>query len=175
MTSRLTLLVAVLIGGTAAAGTKVIKNDTFTGAGGIFAGLSFGEYQGAAVLFEPAAGDYPLKIVAIDVLAVSYMQQGSGIGAYEFDLWDESGGTVPPPRATDGGLYYGRISREGIQLSTSTTLFNRYTFATPVIVPSGKVFVKVSEQLSTADDNTTIALDLATVPRPGANWLFDGT
>lgn len=172
----LLLLLAALISGTAAAGTKVIKNDTFTGGGSLFAGLSFGEYQGAGVLFAPDASDYPLKIIAIDVLLVPYMQQGSGaVGQYEFDLWDESAGTVPPPRPNDGGsYYYGRIDRQALQLTASTSMFNRFTFPTPITVPSGKVFVKVSEILDTASDGTTIALDTATTPKPNANWFFDG-
>ena len=179
MTSRvlaLLALLAVLSSGTAAAGTKVLKNDTFTGAGQIFAGLSFGEFQGAGVLFEPEASDYPLKIIAIDVLLVPYMLQGASVAQYEFDLWDESGGTIPPPRPSDGGTYYfGRVSREAAQLSTSTAMFNRFTLGTPVMVPSGKVFVKVSEILDTASDFTTIALDSAAgTPKPNANWFFDG-
>ena len=147
--SRLLMLFAALLGGTAAAGTKVFKNDTFTGAGSIFASVSFGEYEGAGVLFEPPASEYPLKIVGIDVLLVAYQQSGFGIGQYEFDLWDTSGGSVPPPLLpNDGGTtYYGRISMQALQLTTSSTMFNRYTFTDPVIVPSGNVFVKLSEIL----------------------------
>lgn len=169
------MLLAALLGGTAAAGTKVVKNDTFTGAGSVNAGVSFGEYQGAGVLFEPDAADYPLKIVGVDILLVPYMLGQASQGQYEFDLWDESGGTVPPPVPNDGGSYYvGRISRQALLLNTSTSSFSRYTFPAPITVPSGKVFVKVSEILSTGDDGTTIALDTATTPKPNANWLFDG-
>lgn len=176
MTARLAGLLAVLVGSTAAAGTKVIKNDEFTGAGGLFSGLSFGEYQGAAVLFEPPAGEYPLKIIAVDVLCVPYNMASPGdVGAYELDIWDESGGTIPPPRLFDGGLgYAGRVSRQGVQLTTSTTMFNRFTLASPLTVTSGKVFVKVSQQTQTSLDGTTIALDTATTPKPNANWFFDG-
>lgn len=176
MTSRLVVLLAAAISGTAAAGTKVIKNDNFTGAGNIFSGLSFGEYQGAGVLFEPDAADYPLKIIGVDILLVPYnMQSGTTIGQYEFDLWDESGGTVPPPTLPDGGIYYqGRISQQALQLSTSTTMFNRYTLPAPITVPSGKIFVKVSQILETSVDGTTIAMDNATTPKPNANWFFDG-
>lgn len=177
MTSRLVVLLAALISGTAAAGTKVIKNDNFTGSGMIFSGLSFGEYQGAGVLFEPSPSDYPLKIIAVDILCVPYnMQSGATIAQYEFDLWDESGGTVPPPMQFDGGLYYsGRISMQALQLTPSTAMFNRFTFTQPIMVPSGKVFVKVSEILSTSDDGTTIAMDNAPSPKPNANWFFDGS
>lgn len=173
--SRLLMLFAALLGGTAAAGSKVIKNDTFTGAGSIYASVSFGEYEGAGVLFEPPASEYPLKIVAIQVLLVPYQQSGFGIGQYEFDLWDSSGGSVPPPLVpNDGGVaYYGRISMQALQLQTSNTMFNRYPFPDPIIVTSGKVFVKLSEILQTSADGTTIALD-TTNAKPGANWFFNG-
>lgn len=176
MTSRLVVLLAALISGTAAAGTKVVKNDNFTGSGNIFSGLSFGEYQGAGVLFEPDPSDYPLRIIGVDILLVPYnMQSGTTIGQYEFDLWDESGGTVPPPMLPDGGIFYqGRISQQALQLSTSTTMFNRYTLPAPITVPSGKIFVKVSQILETSVDGTTIALDNAATPKPNANWFFDG-
>lgn len=171
MTSRLLLLSAALVAGTAAAGTKVVKNDTFAGAGAAFAGVSFGEYQGAGVLFEPDAADYPLKIIAIDVLVAPFMNVGSGFGQYEFDLWDQDAGTLTPP--VFGGPT-GRINRQAISVTASTTQFNRYTFTTPVVVPAGKVFVKFSQITETSLDGTTIALDSATTPRPGANWYFDG-
>ncbi len=168
------MLFAAILGSTAAAGTKVIKNDTFTGVGSVFTGVSFGEYQGAGVLFEPSLADYPLKIIAIDVLLAPYAGNAV-LGQYEFDLWDESAGTVPPPTPNDGGsYYYGRISREARALTPSSTMFNRFTFTNPVIVPSGKVFVKVSQILDTNSDGTTIALDNATTPKPNANWYFDG-
>ncbi|MDP2273425.1 MAG: IPT/TIG domain-containing protein [Archangium sp.] len=174
MTSRLLMLFAAILGSTAAAGTKVIKNDTFTGVGTVFTGVSFAEYEGAGVLFEPALSDYPLKIIAIDVLLAPY-GPGAVLGQYEFDLWDESAGTVPPPVPNDGGsYYYGRISREARALTPSSSMFNRFTFDNPVIVPSGKLFVKVSQILDTSSDGTTIALDNATTPRPNANWYFDG-
>jgi hypothetical protein len=107
MAQRLAVLLAVVLSGGAAAGTKVIKNDTFTGAGGIFAGVSFGEYQGAGVLFEGEPGDYPMKIVAVDILAVPYQQQGTGVGAYLIDLYDEAEGlhlrgARPAPRRRAG-------------------------------------------------------------------------
>lgn len=173
--TRLLVLLAVLLGGTAVAGTKVIKNDTFTGTGSIYAGVSFGTYEGAGVLFTPQPSDYPLKIVGLDVLLVDYMQQGLGTGQYEFDLWDESGGSVPPPLLpNDGGSnYYGQISKQTLQLTTSSTMFNRYSFPVPVIVTSGKVFVKLSEVFDTPFDGTTIALDTSNA-KPGANWFFDG-
>ena len=174
MTSRLLMLFAAILGSTAAAGTKVIKNDTFTGVGTVFTGVSFGEYQGAGVLFEPSLADYPLKIIAIDVLLAPYAGNAV-LGQYEFDLWDESAGTVPPPTPNDGGsYYYGRIYREARALTPSSTMFNRFTFTNPVIVPSGKIFVKVSQILDTNSDGTTIALDNATTPKPNANWYFDG-
>ncbi len=175
MRAPLVLILAALISGTAAAGTKIIKNDTFTGAGGIFAGWSFGEFQGAGVLFEPAPGEYPLKIIGIDVLVVPYQLQGVGVGAYELDVWDEVGGTVAPPRPSDGGPdYLGKVDRASLQFTSSVSLFNRFTLPTPLIVNAGKIFVKVSEQTETAIDFTTIALDNAATPKAGANWYFDG-
>ncbi|MFT3710604.1 MAG: IPT/TIG domain-containing protein [Archangium sp.] len=175
MASRFVASLALLASVSSFAGTKVLQNDTFTGMGGIFAGVSFGEYQGAGVLFEPAQSEYPMTVIGVDVLAVAYMNQGSGIGAYELDVWDESSGTVPPPRPNDGGTYYeGKISMQGVQITTSSTQFNRYTFPQPLIVNSGKVFVKFSQQTQTSLDGTTIALDMASAPKPNANWFFDG-
>lgn len=175
MPLRYFALAALLSTTSAFGGNKVIQNDTFNGQGGVFSGLSFGEYQGAAVLFEPDAGEYPLTIVGVDVLVVPYMMQGSGIGAYELDIWDESAGTVAPPVPNDGGLrYYGRVDRQGVQFTTSSTMFNRFMLAQPLVVPSGKVFVKVSQQTETSLDGTTIAMDMATTPKPGANWFFNG-
>lgn len=174
MRLRLSLLLA-LVSTHALAGIKVLQNDTFTGAGGVFSGLSFGEYQGAGVLFEPDPSEYPLTIIGVDILVVPYMQQGSGFGAYELDIWDESGGTVPPPTPNDGGLVYtGRVSHEGVMVTTSSTMFNRYTLAQPLVVNSGKVFVKFSQQTETSLDGTTIAMDMASSPKPNANWFFDG-
>lgn len=186
MTSRTLLLLAALIGGTAAAGTKVIKNDNFTGAGGIFAGVSFGEYEGAGVMFEGQAGDYPMKIIGVDILAVSYLQQGTGLASYVIDLYDEAG-SAPPPKPDDAGgwplfaLTPARLAQDGVQLTTSSTQFNRYTLTQPLIVNAGKVFVQVTEQNSTSGeagalaDNTTIAMDSATTPKLNANWYFDGS
>jgi hypothetical protein len=171
MGTRFGLLCAVLGAMTAAAGTKVVKNDTFTGTGQAYAGVSFGEYQGAGVLFEPDAADYPLKIIGLDVLVTPYMNVGSGNGQYELDVWDQDAGTLTPP--VFGGPT-GRINREAIAVTASTSQFNRYTFAQPVIVTAGKVFVKFSQITQTSLDGTTIALDSATTPRPGANWFFDG-
>jgi hypothetical protein len=187
MAQRLAVLLAVVLSGGAAAGTKVIKNDTFTGAGGIFAGVSFDEFQGAGVLFEGEPGDYPMKIIAVDILAVPYQQQGTGVGAYLIDLYDEAH-TTPPPKPDDAGVWpdfpigEGRLgSNQGVQLTTSTTLFNRFTLPQPITVAAGKVFVTVTEQYSTSGgggaalaDNTTIALDSAMPPKPNANWFFDG-
>ncbi|MFZ5444829.1 MAG: IPT/TIG domain-containing protein [Myxococcota bacterium] len=176
MTARLAAVIAALVGGSAVAGTKVIQNDEFTGSGAIFTGLSFGEYQGAAVLFEPPASEYPLKIIAIDVMCAPYANQPGGApGIYVLDVWDESNGSIPPPRPNDGGsTYFGRVNGQGVQFSSSTTMFNRFALPEPMIVASGKVFVKVSEQLQTSVDGTTIALDTSTRPKPNANWFFDG-
>jgi IPT/TIG domain len=178
MTPRLALVLATLLAGSAVAGNKVIKNDNFTGAGGIGSGVSFGEYEGAGVLFQPDPSEYPLKIVGIDVLLVPYMQQGSGVGAYEVEIYDE-GAPVGPPRMNDAGTYdqfalrTSRLGRQGVQFSTSTSMFNRFALSTPVIVDAGAVFVQVTEQTQTSLDGTTIAVDTS-APKPFANWYFDG-
>lgn len=174
MLRRLGLIAALLGAAQAAAADKIVKNDTFTGAGAVNSGVSFGEYQGAGVLFSPAPGDYPLKIKAIDVFAVSYGGGAPGnYGAYVLSLWDEGGGTLTPPRGFDGGTNPPRVNMQGVQLVTSSTQLNRFMFPTPVVVDAGQVFVAVTEQLQTSLDSTTIALDNGT-QAPGANWFFNG-
>ncbi len=172
--SRL-VLVVLLASHVAQAGQRLLQNDHFTGVGSVFSGVSFYEYQGAGVLFTPSPSDYPLKIIAIDVLAVSVNGGSSGsLGAYVVDVWDEDGGTVPPPKLLDGGVRStGLLDMQGLQLTTSTAQFNRFTLTQPLIVPGGKVFVQVSEQLDTATDGTTLALDNGPA-RPNANWFFNG-
>jgi IPT/TIG domain len=172
--ARLVLLV-LLVSHAALAGQRLLQNDHFTGAGSIFSGVSFREYQGAGVLFTPSLSDYPLKIIAVDVLAVSYSGGASGSqGVYVIDVWDEDGGTVTPPRLLDGGFRpTGLLGMQGAGFTTSTTRFNRYTLAQPLIVPAGKVFVQVSEQFDTATDGTTVALDNGPL-ESGANWFFNG-
>lgn len=178
MTPRLALVLATLLAGSAVAGNKVIKNDNFTGAGGIGSGVSFGEYEGAGVLFQPDPSEYPLKIVGIDVLLVPYMQQGSGVGAYVVEIYDE-GSMYKPPQMNDAGsygpypLHTNRLGQQGVQFSTSTAMFNRFALSQPVIVDAGAVFVQVTEQTQTSLDGTTIAVDTAS-PKPFANWYFNG-
>lgn len=174
MARRALALLVVLLGGVAAAGTKIIQNDTFTG-GSVNAGIGFAEYEGAAVIFEAAAADYPLKIIAVDALCVPYMATGTNVGAYVIQLWDERGGTLgePWPTPNDGGTTYrGLLADEGVQLTTSLTQFNRFTLPQPITVTSGKVMVRLSQQTQSSLDNTTLAMDLSATPKPGANFYF---
>lgn len=135
--------------------------------------VGLGEYEGGAVLFTPDPSDYPLEIVAIEVLAVpAFSSQAGGQGAYFLDIWDEQYGTLTPPKLFDGGSYRSRTNQQGVLLTTSTTMFNRYTLTQPVVVTSGKVFVSVTQQQSSAMDDTTLALDQGPVRR--GNWFFDG-
>jgi MYXO-CTERM domain-containing protein len=174
MLFRLGVLVALCGAASAAAANKVIKNDTFTGTGSVGTGVSFGEYQGAGVLFTPAAADYPLKIVAVDVFAVTVNGGAPGnYGAYVMSLWDESGGTLSPPTAFDGGGYLPRVDMAGVQFITSTTTLSRFPLPQPVVVDAGQVFVAVTQQSQTSLDFTTIALDTGPLV-PGANWYFNG-
>ncbi len=175
----------LLLSGLSLAGTRVLQNDNFTGSGSVYSGVSFGEYAGAGVLFEGDAGDYPMTIIGVDVLAVGYNNGPTAVGSYLIDIYDETSPN-PAPRPDDAGVWpdfplsSGRLNQEGLQLTTSNTDFNRYTLATPLVVNSGRVFVQVTEQNSTNGaggslaDDTTIALDTATSLKPGANWYFDG-
>lgn len=175
MRTRLAVLAALISAAVCLADTKIIQNDNFTGTGPVYSGVSLGEYQGAGVLFEPDPSDYPLTVIGVDVLAVGYMNAGASNGAFVISVWDEHAGTVAPPVPNDGGDFYRAvIDDDGIQLTASGTSFNRYTLAQPLLVPSGKVFVRVSEQTQTSLDSMTIALDTASSPKPGANWFFDG-
>lgn len=174
MLRRLGLIAALLGAAQAAAADKILKNDTFTGSGAVNSGVSFGEYQGAGVLFSPAPGDYPLTIKAVDVFSVTYGGGAPGnYGSYVLSLWDETGGTLTPPRGFDGGTNPPRVNMQGVQLITSSTQLNRYTFPVPLVVDAGHVFVAVTEQLQTSFDSTTIALDNGPLV-PGANWFFNG-
>jgi uncharacterized membrane protein YgcG len=157
------LLVSVAL-----AGSRIIQNDNFTGSGTVNSAVSFAEYEGAAVLFT-FDGGYPLKVIGVDVLSVTYNQGASGqIGAYQFDLWNESGGLVDPPRRIDGG-FYPRQYQDFVQFTTASTQFNRITVSPPMIVDAGRVFVSIGQQTSTSMDSTTIAIDTAPLV-PGANW-----
>jgi len=174
MLFRLGVLVALLGATGAAAANKVIKNDSFTGVGAVGTGVSFGEYQGAGVLFRPAAADYPLKIVAVDVFAVTVNGGPPGnYGSYVMSIWDESGGTLTPPTAFDGGGYTPRVDMQGVQFITSTTALQRFTLPQALVVDAGQVFVAVTQQTQTSFDFTTIALDTGPLV-PGANWYFNG-
>ena len=170
---RVSLLFS-LLACAAFAGERQIKNDGFTGLGGVNSGTSFAEYEGAGVLFTPLPSDYPMKVIAIDVLSVNYgTMTGANIGAYQIDLWDETAGTLTPPTLFDGGNYPSVLAMAGVQFTTSTSMFNRFTLPQPRTITSGKVFVGVSEQLDTSTDGTTIGLDQSTQV-PGANWYFNG-
>ena len=84
----------VLLSSLSLAGTKVVQNDVFTGSGGIYAGVNFGEYQGAGVLFEPDAGEYPLTIIGVDILAVGYNGGPTAYGSYLIDIYDDRGQVI---------------------------------------------------------------------------------
>lgn len=184
--TRSLALVLVIGSLPALAGNKVIQNDTFTGVGSVNAGISFNEYQGVGVMFEPPLAEYPLTVVGVDIFCVPYMNQGNGVGSYLVDLYDETSMT-PAPRPDDAGVWpdfvmtNGRLGQTGAALTASTTTFDRFTFSQPITIASGRVFIQVTQQNSTTGsggnalaDNTTIALDNATSTRPGANWFFDG-
>src|SRR5205823_328061 len=109
----------------ALAGTKLLQNDNFTGAGTVNSAVDFHEYEGAAAIFTPDGG-YPVKLIAIDVLSVTYNQGSPGQQAgYQLDIWDESGGFIDPPRLFDGGMSYRPRYTDFVQLTTSASVFNR--------------------------------------------------
>lgn len=161
-----------MVASSSIAGTRIIQNDRYLGTGAVQS-VGLGEYEGGAVLFTPDPSDYPLEIVAIEILSVpAFSSQAGGQGAYFLDIWDEQYGTLTPPKLFDGGTYRSRTNQQGVLLTTSTTMFNRYTLTQPVVVTSGKVFVSVTQQQSSAMDDTTLALDQGPVRR--GNWFFDG-
>lgn len=175
MLFRLGVLTALVGASSAAAGTKYVKNDTFSGSGSINTGVSFGELQGAGVLFSPSPADYPLNIIGVDVFIATYAGGGPGLpGAYVVSLWDESKGTLSPPTLFDGGYYQGIVNMLSVQFTTSSTMLNRVTLPSRLVVDAGQVFVMVAEQNQTSLDDTTIALDNGPLA-PGANWYFDGS
>jgi hypothetical protein len=166
------VVVVALASWAALAGTKIIQNDRYPGSGPVQQ-IGFAEYEGAAVLFTPAPAEYPFDIVAVDVLAVPYGSTAPGSqGAWLIDLWDESMGTLRPPMLFDGGVYRARVNQQGIGLTTSTSMFNRFTLPQPVHITAGGVFVSVAEQTSSAMDFVTIGID--TGPMRTGNWFFDG-
>ncbi|MBK7861738.1 MAG: IPT/TIG domain-containing protein [Archangiaceae bacterium] len=155
----------------ALAGTRVLQHDTFTGSGPVGSGVFFSEYEGAAVLFMPDGG-YPVTLLGFDVLSVTYNNGPSGAAAaYQLDVWDERGGRVDPPKTFDGGRY-APVAQTFVQLTTSTSQLNRILLPQPVTVTAGSIFVSLGEQLSTADDNATVALDPGPLV-PGVNWYRD--
>ncbi len=172
-----TALLLVLAAWPALAGDKLLGNDTFTGNGSVNQGIDLQEYQGAGVLITPDAGDYPLVIKAVDVLCVPYAgQPANQYAAYLLDIWDERDGPLPPPGLSwDGGTHVATVDSggAGAGLTSSLMAFNRISVSPPMVVDAGNVFVAVREQLSTAEDFTTLATDLG--PQvPNANWYFDG-
>ena len=121
-------LLVLLIAGPVFAGEKLIKNDSFTGTGGIVR-PTLAEYEGAGVLLSPSASDYPATVVAVDILCVPYSGTMTGdVGAYVLDVWNENlGPLIPPNKRPDGGAYPAAFT-SGIMLTTSLTLMNRFTF-----------------------------------------------
>jgi hypothetical protein len=170
------LAVGVLCAAAAAqAGTMTLGNDTFSGSGTVNSAVEFSDYEGAAVLISPSGG-YPLKLIGVDVLDVTFMGGASGlIAAYQLDVWDETQGSVAPPMLFDGGNYPARDT-EFVELTTSTTQFNRITLMSPIMITSGRIFISLGEQTSTSLDNATVALDTG-AQVPGGNWYryADGT
>jgi MYXO-CTERM domain-containing protein len=166
-------LVALLCALPAQAADQFLKYDNFTGTGSVSVSVTFPEYAGAGVLFAPDAG-FPLQLKAIDVFAAPASNGTSGdLGAYILDVWDESaGGAVFPPTTIVGNRWNSNM-QGGVQLTASLTQFNRFTFPSPITITSGRFFVAVREQLSTADDGTTIAMDTGPTV-PGANYWFNG-
>jgi hypothetical protein len=152
--TRSLALVLVIGSLPALAGNKVIQNDTFTGVGSVNAGISFNEYQGVGVMFEPPLAEYPLTVVGVDIFCVPYMNQGNGVGSYLVDLYDETSMT-PAPRPDDAGVWpdfvmtNGRLGQTGAALTASTTTFNRFTFPQPITIASGRIFIQVTQQNST--------------------------
>lgn len=179
MTRSPFVVFALLWATQAQSGTKLLGNDTFTGAGAVYQGVDLKEYDGAGVLITPDPADYPVTIVGVDILCVPTQgQPPNQLGAYLLDIWDEHAGPLPPPGAGyDGGTNPPIVdsSGAGIQLTSSTSLFNRVTLVPPVTVTSGRIFIAVREQLSSQDDFTTIATDLGPLATPEANWYFFGS
>lgn len=133
--------------------------------------VGLGEYEGGAVLFTPDPSDYPLQIVGIDVLVVPYNGASAGSpGAYLVNVWDETGGSLTPPKLVDGGSY-GPLRQQSVALTSSSTSFNRINI-TPLTVNAGGVFVSVTQQQSSAMDDTALALDQGPFRR--GNWFFNG-
>ena len=133
--------------------------------------VGLGEYEGGAVLFTPDPSDYPLQIVAIDVLVVPYQTAPAGAqGAWLVNVWDETGGRIAPPELVDGGTYAPQ-RQLSVALTSSSTSFNRVAI-TPLTVNAGGVFVSVTQQLSSAMDDTALAVDQGPLRR--GNWFFNG-
>lgn len=148
-----------LVASSAVAGTRIIQNDRFTGVGNVQS-VGLGEYEGGGVLFRLQPADYPLVIVAIDVLVVPHLSAPAGAqGAYLIDLWNNF----------DGGSF---IPQTGVRLTSSASTFNRYTLPQKRTIGSGDVFVGVTQQTMSSLDDTALALDQGPV-RTG-NWFFDG-
>lgn len=159
---------ALLLCGAANAGEKWILNDNFPGSGSVSTQVLFGTGEGAGVLLTPEQGDYPLKIIAIDVMVASITPGGSGaIGPYVLDVWDETSGVIAPPATKNGNLHTG-----GVALTASTTMFNRFTFPSPLTVTSGKLFIGLKPQTDSLTDGVTLGMDSGPVV-PGGNYFYN--
>lgn len=166
------LVFAALLGLPASGGEKLIQNDTFSGTGPVAAPVAFTTYAGAGVTLTPDPADYPLSLIAVDVMVVpTPMSVPGDFDLGLIDVWDEApdAGVSPPPTQS-GNRYTG-----GLQLTGATNTFNRFTFPSPIVIDGGRLFIGVRQGVDNlgAPYNTTIAMDNGPVV-PNAEWHFDG-
>jgi hypothetical protein len=166
------LLVSLGWSSVAWAGERYLTNDQYSGSGQVNASVTFGSYEGAGVLLSDDPANYPLEIIAVDVLAPPAPGQSSEQDAFLIDIWGEfpDGGGVSPPETNTGSLYTDSIGIQG-----SNTQFTRITLSFPVIVSSGQFFIGLREQNDPFDTGipnyVTVATDTSTTV-PNGNWLF---
>src|SRR5688500_12777209 len=135
MVRHFAFAVASLLASSAFAADKYLQVDRLDG-GTANGSVTLGTYQGAGVLFTPDAGGVTVR--AIDILVLPRGSSSSGQGAYLLNVWDEvDGGQIAPPSNIRGN----RVDEQPLLLTASTTQFNRWVFANPIVVPSGRVFV----------------------------------
>lgn len=164
-----TLVLAALCASPARADEKLLQNDVFPNSGTVATPVAFPDYHGVGAVFEADAGEYPIQLQAIDVFCAPSPAGGfpGSSSAWLLDVWDltADAGILPPVKL------YGNRYASGVQLTSSTTQFNRFTFPQVITITSGKFFVAVRDQLGAALNDTTIAMDTGPV-KPGANWYY---